>query len=626
MLTIIGDHLDAWLHPSARSDALASARHRAFIALRLVGSLIAFATFPVYLVIRGAPGDVEVVAFAWLVTPILVAYFLSRTGRYEAAQMLSSLSLAMLVAFVAFNSGGIKSFAMIWLLLVPFEAVLCASRRAVVFAVALVIGVVLALLALHGLGLIGSWTAADSTGVMLAGFGVLAAALYAAAIVVSAQVLARASGAMLNVEEERYRMLAHHIGDVISRHRRDGAVQFVSPAVKSLLGVAPAQLLGHRLFERVHVADRPAFLTALSDAARGSDGASVEFRIRRDPVAGDPASSSQFIWLEMRCRPLVTADAGSRATNVEVVAVMRDITERKVQEQALEAAHQEAERANDAKARFLATVSHELRTPLNAIIGFSDMLVQDGVIALDPARRAEYARLINQSGQHLLSVVNSILDVSKLESGSFELVREPFAAHEALVSCCDLMALKARESGVDLITFAPDNLPQIDADPRAFRQIVINLVSNAIKFTERGGAVNVALGTENDRLILRVSDTGVGIASDDMAHIGDPFFQADNSYRRRHEGTGLGLSIVKSLVAMHGGEMTLRSRLGEGTTVTIALPLQAAVVDDSRVELADDRKLSVAAKSVPVRAANNVATLVPLEHADRKNCRVRLSA
>ncbi len=626
MLTIIGDHLDALLHPSARSDALASARHRVFIALRLVGSLIAFATFPVYLVVRGAPSDVEVVAFAWLVTPILVAYFLSRTGRYEAAQMLSSLSLAMLVTFVAINSGGMRSFAMIWLLLVPFEAVLCASRRAVVFAVALVIGVVAAMLALHGLGQIGSGPASDSTGLLLAGFGVLAAALYAAAIVVGAQALARASGAMLNMEEERYRLLAHHIGDVISRHRRDGTVLFVSPAVEALLGVAPVQLLGHRLFDRVHVADRPAFLTALSDAARGSDGASVEFRIRRDPAAADDAAGLQFIWIEMRCRPLVTADAGTRATNVEVVAVMRDITERKTQEQALEAAHREAERANDAKARFLATVSHELRTPLNAIIGFSDMLVQDGVIVLDPARRKEYARLINQSGQHLLSVVNGILDVSKLESGSFELAREPFAAQEMLINCCDLLALKARESGVDLVTFAPDDLPQIDADPRAFRQIVINLVSNAIKFTERGGAVNVALGAEHGRLILRVSDTGVGIASDDMAHIGDPFFQVDNTYRRRHEGTGLGLSIVKSLVAMHGGEMTLRSRLGEGTTVTIALPLQAVVVDDSEIELADDCKLSGAPKSVPVRAANNVATLVPLEHAGRKNCRVRLSA
>ena len=141
---------------------------------------------------------------------------------------------------------------------------------------------------------------------------------------------------------------------------------------------------------------------------------------------------------------------------------MRDVTERKLQQQALEEARAAAEQADAAKTRFLATMSHELRTPLNAIIGFSEMIMQEDLLMLDAARRKEYAQLINDSGQHLLSVVNGILDMSKMESGTFELAPEPFAPRAALVNCCNLLALKARESGIDLVTRAPDDLPRHD--------------------------------------------------------------------------------------------------------------------------------------------------------------------
>jgi cell cycle sensor histidine kinase DivJ len=170
-------------------------------------------------------------------------------------------------------------------------------------------------------------------------------------------------------------------------------------------------------------------------------------------------------------------------------------------------------------------------------------------------------------------VVNGILDMSKMESGNFEISPEPFAPRPALLNCCNLLALKARESGIELVSRAPDDLPDLNGDPRAFKQIVLNLVSNAIKFTERGGTVTVATAVDASRLVLRVTDTGVGIAADDLKRIGDPFFQAGKTYQRRHEGTGLGLSIVKSLVRLHGGEMTVQSKVDEGTIVTIALPL-----------------------------------------------------
>src|SRR6185436_2696787 len=211
------------------------------------------------------------------------------------------------------------------------------------------------------------------------------------------------------VEEDRYRLLARNIADVITRHRRNGTVRFASPAAEPLFGVPPKALLGHGLFDRVHVADRPAYLTALANAATQAIDSSVEFRIRRESP-DQPDARVSFIWVEMRCRAL-DRQAGDKDAECEVVAVIRDVTDRKMQEQSVEEARQDAERANAAKSRFLATMSHELRTPLNAIIGFSEMLTNEEMMQLDAARRREYASLIGESGHHLLSVVNGILDM-----------------------------------------------------------------------------------------------------------------------------------------------------------------------------------------------------------------------
>lgn len=600
VLSIIRDCLDALLHPSARYDALTRARHRAFMAPRLLGSLAAFAAFPVYLAMRGAPGAIEVAAFAWLIAPILLSWFLSRTGRYEGAHVLSSLALAGLIVVIAGTTGGIESFAAIWLVVVPLEAALSASRRVAAFASLLALSCAGFLILISQLGWLPSADiSATERGVLMA-FGVASATLYAAGLAFGAESLARTTVTLLSREEERYRLLARNMSDVISRHQRNGAVQFISPAVEAMLGLPVAQLLGHGLFDRVHVADRPAYLTALSDAARG-DLRSVEFRLRREPDgAGRGQGNYQvdFIWVEMRCRPLDQDMNRDVTREAEVVGVMRDVTDRKLSEQALDHARSAAEAADAAKTRFLATMSHELRTPLNAIIGFSEMIAQEQTLMLGAAQRKEYAELINDSGQHLLSVVNGILDMSKMESGNFEIASEPFAPRPSLMHCCNLLALKARENGIDLITDAPQDLPVMTGDPRAFKQIVLNLVANAIKFTERGGQVSVSAMVTGSQLTLRISDTGVGIAPDDLKRIGAPFFQAGKTYQRRHEGTGLGLSIVKSLVALHLGDLTVQSRLGEGTAVTVKLPL---VYTPPQAKPADR-----------MPAENKIATLTPV--------------
>jgi cell cycle sensor histidine kinase DivJ len=558
----VWNYVDALVHPTARQDALTSARHRAFIAPRLLGSFVALAAFPVYVAFRGVPSVLEVGVFAWLVAPILVAYFLSRTGRYESAHVLSSLSLTGLIAVVAWCTGGIASFAAIWLVVVPLEAALSASRRVVTLASTFALAAAGLLLVLSAVHLLPPPTTIASEQGALAALGIISAALYATGLALGAEKLARTSFWLLYAEEDRYRLLARNMTDVITRHDRSGAALFVSPAAEPLFGVRANDLLGHALFDRVHVADRPAFLTALADAASNGDSRSLEFRIRRD----DDGRAGHFIWVEMRCRPL--DGAGER----EVVAVLRDISERKVQEQALDIARKESERASAAKSRFLATMSHELRTPLNAIIGFSDMLGNEQ-LSLPPARKLEYARLINESGRHLLSVVNGILDMSKMETGNFEITLEPFAPAQVISGCCDLLALKARECGVDLKPRIAQDLPDIVADRRALNQILINLVSNAIKFTPRSGSVTVHGRREGDKLKLIVEDTGVGIGEDDLPRLGEPFFQARSSYDRKHDGTGLGLSIVRGLVNLHNGDIEIRSRIGEGTRITVRLPL-----------------------------------------------------
>jgi cell cycle sensor histidine kinase DivJ len=569
LLKSIRDYMDTLVHPSAQNDALTASRHRAFIAPRLLGSVVALAAFPVYIAARGVPSTLEVLVFAWLVLPILTAYYLSRTGQYESAHVLSSVALTGLVTAVAADTGGIASFAAIWLVVVPLEAALSASRRVV--ATASTVALVAAGLLLF-LGMRDMLPAPDSDVGALAALGIVSAALYSTGLALGAESLARTSFWLLYAEEDRYRLLARNMTDVITRHGRNGAVLFASPAAETLFSTKVSELYGHRLFDRVHVGDRPAYLTALADAAALGEARSVEFRVRKQFSEDDlPGASVQFIWVEMRCRRLESASGD--AAEPEVVAVMRDVTERKIQEEALAQARGEADQANAAKVKFLANMSHELRTPLNAIIGFSDMLMNEERMRLDAPRRGEYAKLINDSGTHLLSVVNGILDMSKMETGDFEISPEPFAPAQVIGNCRDILALKAREHGIELAMRLPANLPEITVDKRAFKQILLNLISNAVKFTDRGGRVILTAHVEVADIVVTVEDTGVGISADDLASIGRPFFQARGAYDRRHDGTGLGVSIVKGLVGLHGGDVTIKSRLGEGTCVTVRLPI-----------------------------------------------------
>jgi two-component system, cell cycle sensor histidine kinase DivJ len=602
-LESVSAYIDALVHPYARTDALVASRHRAFIAVRLLVGLVVLSTLPVYLALRGAPSPLEAAIFVWLVAPLLVVAYLSRTGAFERAHLLSAATLAGLIALVAGATGGVVSFAAPWLAVLPFEAALSASRRVILATIALAVATIVVLWGLGAAGLLppplGRIDA--STTFML---GTLSAALYAGAVALGVGAFGGSSDRVKLAHDARYRMLAQNMTDMITRHARNGSAIFVSPAAERLVGVPAASLLGDGLFERVHVADRPGFLTALAEAARGRDVA-FEFRLRHGPLAGpdERPSAPVFVWVEMRAR--MVDSGGTKRQTGEVVAAMRDISRSKQDASELESARTEAERASEAKSRFLAAVSHELRTPLNAIIGFSEMLTNEAVLKLDAERRADYARVICESGQHLLEVVNGILDVSRIESGNFRLRPQPVDVAPIAESCYEMMLLRAEQSGIRFdLEVAPD-LPPIVCDKIALRQILINLISNAVKFTPLGGAVDVTVRIAGADLLIVVADTGIGIGEEDLAQVGDPFFQAASSYDRNYEGTGLGFSVVKGLVELHGGTIDIASRLGKGTRVSVRLPREAAQSEpgnDSVVERLEPRAAMSEQEKVKKRA------------------------
>ena len=584
--------VEALVHPSARTDPRAFARHFFFIATRLALGLISFAALPAYLAVHGAPSRLEAMAYSWLLLHLFIALDLSRSGAFERAELLSAAILAAPLGLLA-GIGGLGSFAL-WAALVPVEAALFCSRPVAIAAGAC---------AVTAFGLAWAFAAAflpahlvDSASLGFAGG--LAAAAYTALVLFGARATAEGDARRSEASAARYRAIAENTGELVTRHGRNGAVTFASSAAETLLGVAASRLIGHGLFDRVHVADRPAFLAAIGEAASKQTATRIEYRLRRGAEADERSPEPSFIWVETRCHPDDFDAGGGQSSKPQIVAVTKDISRRKATELALEVARSEAEIAHDAKYRFLATVGHELRTPLNAIIGFSEILMNAPGAA--EAYRNDYARLVRDSGEHLLAVVNSILDVSRIESAQFTIRPRPCSVAAVIENALEIVRLDAGRKSVRLAAELAAAPAEIVADERALRQVVLNLLSNAIKFTGEGGSVVVDVRVQGGECVLTVADSGIGIAEGDLKQLGNPFFQAHAAYDRPYQGSGLGLSVVKGLVELHGGRMEIASRLGEGTRVGIRLPL------DCRRDAAPRRDVARPANPIVVNETEKV--------------------
>jgi PAS domain S-box-containing protein len=267
-------------------------------------------------------------------------------------------------------------------------------------------------------------------------------------------------------------------------------------------------------------------------------------------------------------------EAGRR---VGAFGIIQDITEHKQRETELAAASLRAEVANRAKTQFLATMSHELRTPLNAIIGFSEMMKLEIAGPLGAGAYKDYAADIHGSGTFLLAIINELLDLSRIDSGEMKLDESPLQIEKVISGSLSLLLSKAQAKGIQLTQSVPPDPPLIRADARRIKQALLNLVTNALKFTPSGGTVHVAAAFSESGLVLSVTDTGIGIAGKDLDSVTKPFVQLENWLARQHEGAGLGLPIAKGICELHGGTLALESQLGKGTVARIVLPADRIV-------------------------------------------------
>jgi len=357
----------------------------------------------------------------------------------------------------------------------------------------------------------------------------------------------------LRASEERFRALLETAPDamvIVDERRR---ITLVNARTEALFGYRRGELLGRPAAMLMPEESRDDYETRLAAFAAGAPAdATLELHGQRRDGTAFP--------VEISLGPLAT-EAG-----VLVSCAMRDATQRRRTEA-------ELVEASRAKSAFLAGMSHELRTPLNAIIGFSEM-IRDAVMGPLDVRYRGYGGDIHESGRHLLDIINDILDISKIEGGRLELREETLSVGETAEACRRIVAAMADAAGVSLAIEIPGSLPCVRADRLRFQQILLNLMSNAVKFTPSGGRVSVSAAIEAAGAVIVVADTGIGMKAEEIPIALEPFRQIDGALSRRFDGTGLGLPLARALVELHGGRLDIESAPGAGTVARIHLPLE----------------------------------------------------
>lgn len=377
--------------------------------------------------------------------------------------------------------------------------------------------------------------------------------------------------------ERRYRMIAENATDMISQTScADGRLTYLSPSVERITGYSPGELIGARMQDYVHPNDQAAFMASFMNLVSGVqlEGRPILFRGRH--------KDGSWLWLESN--PKLLRDARGIAT--DIIDVTREVGEQQALKTELREALAQATKLAAAKDEFLANMSHEIRTPLTSVIGFANLLAerQD----LDVVAKSQVARIAG-AGRALLAVVNDVLDFSKLEAGEMTITPGPAQAHQAARDVVEMFELAATAKTIELRLEGARRTPDwvwLDAD--RFRQILINLVGNAVKFTDRG-EVSVSLDYDAGRLSAEVSDTGPGIAAAAREKLFRRFSQIDSSSTRAKYGAGLGLAICRGLAEAMGGSISVKSRIGQGSTFRLELPAaEASEPAGCGVGLADD--------------------------------------
>ena len=374
----------------------------------------------------------------------------------------------------------------------------------------------------------------------------------------------------LRKSEEMFRLITENVADLIAVTDAEGRRLFNSASYRSILG-DPAKLIGTSAFDQIHPEDQPRVQQLFRETLRTGAGKRVEYRfLLSDGSIRHIESQGNFV-------------RGDSGTPDKIVTISRDITERKYAEAELNKAKEAAEEASRAKSQFLANMSHELRTPLNAIIGFSEVLADQTFGELN-TRQLRYANNIQNSGRHLLTLINDILDLSKVESGKMDVARSVFDPLTTIKDVLSTVKPLAEKKQLRIELHHEQRIPQISADTAKFKQILYNLLSNAIKFTREGGRITLGARTTEEMLAgktvkclqVAVSDTGIGIKPQDHDRIFREFEQVDSSYARQQQGTGLGLALTRKLVVMHGGRLWLESEgiEGKGSTFHFVLPFE----------------------------------------------------
>ena len=559
--------LDLLTHHPGGDDFVQIERQRLFVLLRLAAGGGALLLAPVYLTLIGLPTPQHLSLFVLSLTPFVSIGVLKRTGDLSFAQKVSICGWAALAVGVALSARGYEPIAAMLLAMALIEAALT-LETIVIIAVACAGFALIAIYA--GLPILGDKALFPGRpGIALAGAPLLC---YAALLASGAVLVERARARADRRKARDLRLLTAALGDIVGQFDRRGAATSILGDTHRAYGLESGDLLGRGFLHRVHAADRPAFLAFIAEAAATAKPSQMTLRLLANQSEEHGGARPSFLPFEARLCLVAAQQGFLDDVSDTVICILRDMTIAVRAQDEIAAARREGELARTAKARFLANVSHELRTPLNAIIGFSDMLANPEMKPPEARQRREFAQIISESGRHLHDVVNTIIDLSKIESGAMQILFEPFSLGALMDQCCAALRPKAQERAIALACDHPPESDEIWADKRACRQILVSLLSNAIKFTEPSGRVDLGLAIEGAHFAISVKDTGIGISPADLARLGEPLFQASAADDRDFEGAGLGLAVVRGLVGLHGGGVGIESAPGLGTTVTVRLP------------------------------------------------------